>query len=81
MKRRKLLMLIGSTATTTAVIGATAPPSHAFLPLLLRFLIGQGVRNAIRKRRLKRKVKKSRFSKSKLRSPKQKLRNRTRRKP
>jgi hypothetical protein len=85
MKRRQLLMLAGGAATTTVVIGATAPPADAFLPLLIRFAIGQGAREALRKRRLKLKGKKSHASKPHLKSrrlidgttPRQTQRNRS----
>jgi hypothetical protein len=49
--------LAGGAAASAVVIGATAPPAQAFLPLLLRMAIGQGIREAIRERRLKRKGK------------------------
>jgi hypothetical protein len=55
MKRRQLLMLAGGTTISAVVVGTTAPPAQAILPLLLRFLIGQGVRKAIRDRRRKKK--------------------------
>lgn len=39
MKRRQLLGLGVEAAASTAVIGVTAPPAQAFLPLWLRLLI------------------------------------------
>jgi hypothetical protein len=51
MKRRQLLMLAGGSTVSAVVVGSTAPPAQAIFPLLLRFLIGQGVRQAIRDRR------------------------------
>jgi hypothetical protein len=85
MKRRQLLMLAGGAATTTVVMGATAPPADAFLPLLIRFAIGQGAREALRKRRLKLKGKKGHLSKPQRKSrhisnsttPRQTQRNRS----
>jgi hypothetical protein len=59
MKRRQLLMLAGGSTVSAVVVGATAPPAQAIFPLLLRFLIGQGVRRAIRDRRKGKKAKKS----------------------
>jgi hypothetical protein len=56
MKRRQLLILAGGTTISAVVVGTTAPPAQAILPLLLRFLIGQGVRKAIRDRRRKKKT-------------------------
>jgi hypothetical protein len=68
MKRRQLLMLAGGAATTTVVMGATAPSAQAFLPLLIRFAIGQGARQALRKRRLKLEGNKSHANKLHLKS-------------
>ena len=59
MKRRQLLMLAGGTTVSAVVVGATAPPAQAIFPLLLRFLVGQGVRQAIRDRRKGKNAKKS----------------------
>jgi hypothetical protein len=67
MKRRQLLMLAG-TATTTVMMGSTAPPADAFLPLLIRFAIGQGARKALQKRHLKLKGKKRQLTKPQLKS-------------
>ena len=39
MKRRQLLGLGVGAAASTAIIGATAPPAQAFLPLWLRLLL------------------------------------------
>jgi hypothetical protein len=39
MKRRHLLGLGLGAAASTAIIGATAPPAQAFLPLWLRLLM------------------------------------------
>jgi hypothetical protein len=59
MKRRQLLMLAGGSTVSAVVVGSTAPPAQAIFPLLLRFLIGQGVRQAIRDRRKGKKAKNS----------------------
>ena len=59
MKRRQLLMWAGGTTVSTLVVGATAPPAQALFPLRFRFLVGQGVRQAIRDRRKGKKTKKS----------------------
>jgi hypothetical protein len=68
MKRRQLLMLAGGTAATAVVVGATAPPAQAFLPLLIRFAIGQGIRQSLRKRQRKLKGKKGNATKIQLQS-------------
>jgi hypothetical protein len=39
MKRRQLLGLGVGAVASTAIIGATAPPAQAFLPLWLRLLL------------------------------------------
>jgi hypothetical protein len=59
MKRRQLLMLAGGTAASTVALGGIAPPAKAFFPLLIRFLIGQGAREALQKRQKQKKLKKS----------------------
>jgi hypothetical protein len=63
MKHRQLLMLAEGTATTTVAIGATITLIDAFLPLLIRFEIGQDGREALRKYRLKLKGKKNHLTK------------------
>jgi hypothetical protein len=40
VKRRHLLGLAGGAAASAVVVGATAPPAEAFLPLLFRMLMG-----------------------------------------
>ena len=51
MNRRQLLMWAGGTTVSMLVVGATAPPAQAIFPLLFRFLVGQGVRQAVRRRK------------------------------
>jgi hypothetical protein len=68
MNRRKLFTFIGGAAASAAVLGATAPPSQAFFPLLFRFLLGQAVREQLRNRSSGRKKKKVSSSKNKLRT-------------
>jgi hypothetical protein len=53
MKRRQLLMLAGGSTVSAVVVATTAPPAQAIFPLLLRFLVGQGVRQALKKRAMK----------------------------
>jgi hypothetical protein len=68
MNRRKLFTFVGSAAASAVVLGATAPPSQAFFPFLFRLLLGQAVREELRKRPSTRKKRKAGSSKNKLRT-------------
>jgi hypothetical protein len=50
MKRRQLLMLLGGTTASTAVLATAAPPAQAWFPLLVRILAGPAVRKTLRDR-------------------------------
>ena len=48
MNRRKLLVLTGGAVVSTVTLGTIAPPAQAFVPFLLRLLLGQAVRSSLK---------------------------------
>ncbi len=79
MKRRHLLGLAGGAAASAVVVGATAPPAEAFLPLLFRMLMGAAARNAWKETKAGHKVKQAVANAKSKRKPRRKLKIRRKR--
>jgi hypothetical protein len=59
VNRRQLFSLAGGAAASAVVVGATAPPAQAFLPLLFRMLMGTAAREAWQETKTEYKAKKA----------------------
>jgi hypothetical protein len=70
MNRRQLFGLAGGATASAVVLGATAPPTQAFVPLIWRLLMGTAVREAWKETKAEYKAKKAAANaKSKKRQP------------
>jgi DNA invertase Pin-like site-specific DNA recombinase len=73
VNRRQLLGLAGGAAASAVVVGVTAPPAQAFLPLLFRMLMGTAAREAWKETKAEYKAKKAAANaKGKKRKPRRK---------
>jgi hypothetical protein len=79
MNRRQLFGLAGGAAASAVVVGATAPPAQAFLPLLFRMLMGTAAREAWQETKAGQKVKKAVANAKSKRKPSRKLKTRLKR--